>query len=78
MADGAKRRSTHPQGTSGGPVFYIGDFDNLETYRAGANFQPMFEAIIIRKPTEGPVLVAVRVGAIIGALKHKGLLPESR
>ena len=37
-ADGTKKTSTHPRGTSGGPVFYLGDFGDPETYRPDPPF----------------------------------------
>jgi len=65
---GTRKRSTHPQGTSGGPVFYIGDFGIPDTYRVEATFQPMLEGITIEKPSGADALVAVKIGAIIDAM----------
>jgi hypothetical protein len=70
--DGSKRTTTQPQGTSGGPVFYLGDFNNPGTYRENSNFQPTLEAIIIEKPNRAPVLIAVRIGTIIQSLQKAG------
>jgi hypothetical protein len=50
-------------------VFYIGDFNDPETCRAGATLQPKLEGIIIAKPIKAPALVTVRIRAIIGARK---------
>jgi hypothetical protein len=54
-------------------VFYLGDFNDPETYRAGSTFRPRLEGIIIEKPSEVPVLVGVRIGTIIGAPPTGGL-----
>ena len=36
--DGSKRNSTNPKGTSGGPVFYLGDFSDPDTFRRDSKF----------------------------------------
>ncbi len=74
--DGTKRNSTHPQGTSGGPVFYVGDFSDPDTYRFDSTFQPILEGIVIERP-KGNALVAVKVAAITHALRRARVLPVS-
>ena len=73
--DGSKRSSTHPRGTSGGPVFYLGDFSDPDTYRIDGTFQPMFEGIVIKRSVEGNALIAVKIVSILHALSDAGLLP---
>jgi hypothetical protein len=75
--DGSKRRSTHPKGTSGGPVFYLGDFNDPNTYQSNVTFRPMFEGIVIAKPHEGNVLMAVKIAAIVHALRVAAILPSA-
>ena len=70
---GDKRNAKNPKGASGGPVFYIGQFGELDTYRHDANYQPMLEAIIIRLPPNGGALVSVKMAVIIDAMKKAGL-----
>jgi hypothetical protein len=72
--DGTKRTSTHPRGTSGGPVLYLGDFGDPETYRVDSSFQPMLEGIVVEKPIAGRELKAVKIAVIINALQQAGLL----
>ena len=74
--DGTKRTSTHPRGTSGGPVFYLGDFGDPGTYWVDSSFQPMFEGIVVEKPVGGRALRAVKIAVIISALQRAGLLSE--
>lgn len=70
--EGTKRSSTEPRGISGGPVFYLGDFGDPETYRAAANFQPMLEGIVIERHRRAKVLVAIKITAIIEAIRRAG------
>jgi hypothetical protein len=72
--DGTKKSSTHPRGTSGGPVFYLGDFGDPETYRVGSTFQSRLEGIVIEKPRMGNALVAVKIAAIVQALRNARVL----
>lgn len=72
--EGIQRSSTEPRGVSGGPVFYLGDFGDPETYRAGADFQPMLEGIVIERRRRAKVLIAVKVAAIIETMRRAGRL----
>lgn len=74
--DGGKRDSTKPTGSSGGPVFYLGDFGDPEAYRANGSFQPILEGIVIARPGGSNVLVAVKIGAILKALQSAGKLTD--
>jgi hypothetical protein len=75
-SDGSKRNSTEPRGTSGGPVFYLGDFGDPDIYRHDANFRSSLDAIIIEKSSEAKVLVAVRINTILQVLRNSDLLPS--
>jgi hypothetical protein len=72
--EGTKRSSTEPRGVSGGSVFYLGDFGDPETYRAGAGFQPMLDGIMIERHRQAKVLAAVKIAAIIEAMRRAGRL----
>ena len=78
--EGRRRSSTDPTGTSGGPIFYLGNFNDPEIYRSGTRFQPMLEGILIERSRTAKVLVGVKIAPIIHALHFAGLLPapESR
>jgi hypothetical protein len=73
---GVKRRSSEPRGMSGGPVFYIGDFGDPDIYQPGTDVRPTLEAIIIEKSNQGKVLIAVRIGTVMEALRNVGILGE--
>jgi hypothetical protein len=73
--DGTKRTSTNPKGTSGGPIFHLGNFGDPETYRADQIFTPRLEAIVVERSTKARVLIGVKVGAIIAALQKAEVLP---
>jgi hypothetical protein len=75
--DGSKRNSTHPKGTSGGPVFYLGDFNDPDTFRYERKFQPMLEGIVVERSEARCTLIAVKISAIEWALQAAGMLPRS-
>jgi hypothetical protein len=68
-ADGTRRNSANPRGTSGGPIFHLGNFADPETYRADKPLQPTLDAIVVERSTQARVLIGVRVGAIVSALQ---------
>jgi hypothetical protein len=65
---GAKRNPVCLQGMSGGPVFHLGDRGNYNTMREGRDFKPLLEGIIIERPADANVIVAVSIGAIVQTL----------
>jgi hypothetical protein len=68
--------AVHPQGSSGGPVFYIGDFADYDTYVVDRECRPMLEAIIIEGYVNQRTLVAVQIGAVIRALRQDVALAD--
>lgn len=75
-ATGERRNTTEPRGSSGGPVFYDGNINEANAYNQELVFQPRLEAIIIKKPTNAGLLVAVKLGAIIDACSMRGIIPK--
>jgi len=69
--------AVHPQGSSGGPVFYIGDFADFDTFGVNKECRPMLEAIIIEGYVNQRALVAVQIGAVIKALRQDCVLSRS-
>jgi hypothetical protein len=59
--------AVHPKGTSGGPVFYIGDFASYDTYFPDNECRPILEAIIIERDIGARTLIAVLIGTIVRA-----------
>ena len=65
---GAKRNPVSLQGMSGGPVFHLGDRENYNTMRDSHDFRPLLEGIIIERPADANVIVAISIGTIVQAL----------
>jgi hypothetical protein len=61
--------AVHPRGSSGGPVFYIGDFADYDTYAVDKECRPMLEAIIIEGYVNHRVLVATQIRSVVEALR---------
>jgi hypothetical protein len=72
--DGAKKNPVSPQGMSGGPVFHLGDRRNYNTMRDSPDFRPLLEGIMIERPADANVIVAVSIGAIVQTLDAHQLL----
>jgi hypothetical protein len=60
-AAGATINAVHPKGVSGGPVFYIGDFADYDSYSAVKDCHPMLEAIIVERVKEARTLITVQI-----------------
>jgi len=59
--------AVHPKGTSGGPVFYMGDFASPATYAPDRECRPMLEAIIVERYVDARALVAVLISTVVKA-----------
>src|SRR6266700_1027810 len=59
--------AVHPKGSSGGPVFYMGDFASPDMYAPDKECRPMLEAIIVERHSEARALVAVLIGTVVKA-----------
>jgi hypothetical protein len=77
-ADGEKINAVHPKGTSGGAVFYVGDFSDVSTFSSDKECRPMLEGIIIEGHLNERVLVAVQIGVVVQAARDSGLLSATQ
>jgi hypothetical protein len=66
--------SIEPTGMSGGPVFYIGDFTDYDSFSPGTTCRPMLEAIIVERYTEARTLVTVLIDRIVKAARNSSAL----
>jgi hypothetical protein len=77
-AEGKTINAVHPKGASGGPVFYMGDFADCDTYYAERECHPILEAIIIEGNPNARALVALVIQKLIGALRDESTVAIPR
>jgi hypothetical protein len=73
---GAINNTINPQGSSGGAVFSLGDFDSPEGLRPMAVWEPRLVGIIIEKSAQNTSIVAVRINVVLAAALRVGILPK--
>jgi hypothetical protein len=72
-AEGAKTGPVSVRGMSGGPVFCIGELGDYDSLRQKHEFRARLEGIIIEKPRDANVIVAITTSVIVQTVRRHRL-----